>query len=147
MSFTQLEGNIKFGSTTADTSYNSSVTSLVITRATDIITVPKTFANALTDSIAGGETQTLTVNFLGDPLSASSFWAELWDAMDTDDKTLYFAGTLNDSTSVSATNPKFSGVVVVSSLDTGGQVGELRAQSQTFPIKAGTLARTTTGSI
>lgn len=147
MSFVQLEGNIKFGSTTADTNYNASITSLVINRATDIITIPKTFANALTDSEAGGETQTLTINFLGDPLSASSFWAELWDAMDTDDKSLVFAATLNDSTTVSATNPKFSGTVIVAGLGTGGDPGALRTQSQTFPIKSGTLARTTTGSI
>lgn len=143
----QLEGNIKFGTTTAGTQYNSEITSLVINRTAEIITAPGTFANAITDPNAGVETQTLAVNFLGDPLSASSFINALWEAMETDEKILFWAATLTISTTVAATNPKYSGRIVVSDLDIGGDVGQLRQQSKTYPIKAGSLLRETTGTI
>lgn len=147
MSFIQLEGNIKFGTTTAGTQYNSEITSLMINRAVETITAPATFANAITDPNAGPESDSLTINFLGDPLTASSFINALWEAMDTDEKILYWAATLNISTTVTATNPKYSGQIVVTDLDVGGDVAALRQQSKTYPIKAGTLLRETTGTI
>lgn len=143
MSFIQLEGNIKFGTTTAGTDYSSAITSLVINRTAEIITTPATFADATTDPHAGAETQTLDINFLSDPTSASSFWSLLYDAMDTDTKILYWSATLTASTTVSATNPQFSGQIVVSQLGTGGTVGQNREQSASYPIKAGTLAKAT----
>ncbi len=147
MSFIQLEGNIKAGSTAANTSYAAEITSLLINRAVETITAPATFANATTDPNAGPETDSLTINFLGDPLTSSSFNNALWAAMDTDDKIMYFAATLNSSTTISATNPLFTCQIVVVDLDTGGDVAALRQQSKTYPIKAGTLVRATTGTI
>lgn len=144
MSFIQLEGYAKFGPVGGPlVEYNASVTSLVINRTRNTIDVPATWANATQDSKAGSRMEMLTLNFLSDPTSASSFWAELWDAIDTDDGELDFECNMVDA-ATSVSNPKFSGTIVVTGVDTGGQAGELRSQSVTFPIKAGTLVKTTT---
>lgn len=143
----QLEGNIKFGTTAANTSFSAEITSLKVVRARNLVEVPATFFNAEPDQVAGTTSNMLEITFLGDPSAASTFWSMLYDAVDADLAELYWAATLASSVTVSATNPKFSGVAVIAGLETGAEVGTVRLQSQVFPIKAGTLAKATTGTI
>lgn len=139
MSYTQLEGVIKFGSPLVD--YGAQIHALRIVRARELVSEKPTFALAEVGDVAGPSRATLTIMFKSST-AAASFWAELWDAIDTDSAELPFEATLNAAT-VSADNPKFAGTIVVAGLETGGDVGAGREQSQTFPIKVGTLTKTT----
>jgi len=66
--------------------------------------------------------------------STSGLWAELFTAMGTRTAELYFEYTPADDT-VSASNPKRTGYIVVNDLDTGAPAFEARRQSKTFPAR------------
>ena len=132
MSYTQLEGVIKFGSTPVD--YGAQIHALRLVRTRELVSEKPTFALAEVGDKAGPSRATLTIMFKSST-AAASFWAELWDAIDTDSAELPFEATLNAAA--------VSGTIVVAGLETGGDVGAGREQSQTFPIKVGTLTKTT----
>jgi hypothetical protein len=118
------------------------VTEFKISRTRDVVEVPATLGTGTKSRSAGAHDYTLSISFLSET-AASSAWATLWDAMETDSAEIPFAGKLQDA-AVSATNPSFAGTILVTALDTGGTVGSLQQSSHTYPIKAGTLVRTTT---
>lgn len=140
--FIQLEGSLKFGLVTASTEYGSAVTSINIALGRNLIEVPATYANSQQSQAAGSRTQEMSITFLADPTAAASFWSELYAAYLTATGELKFEGT-QEVGAVSATNPKWAGTIIVTGLDVFGEVGGLRQQTQTYPIKAGTLVRTT----
>ena len=74
----------------------------------------------------------ITINVIGD-VQATSLWAALWAAMDTDSGEQYFECLLKDG-AVSATNPKFSGQMVVTEASIGAASGTLSQFSVTMPI-------------
>lgn len=130
----QLKGNIKFGVLTANLDFSSNVTSLVIHRTRESITVPATFGTGRATSVAGALSETLEINFFSST-DAASMWATIYDAIDTDTGELKWEATLNPG-AVVADNPKFSGTITILAVDTGGTVGSLRTQTQTYPITA-----------
>jgi hypothetical protein len=83
----------------------------------------------------------MTINFFSSH-AAASIWAELYDAIITNTAELTFTARFATG-AISADNPEFTGTIIVMSLDTGGTVGELKAQSQTYPVK-GTWVRDVT---
>jgi hypothetical protein len=132
----QLEGNIQLGVNEAGaTDYSGEITSLRNIRTRNVVTKPATFANAREEEGAGALKEMLEINFLN-ALTASSLWAELYDAIDTDTGELYWEGTLT-SAAVGADNPKFSGTIVVTAVHTGGDVGARLQQRQQYPIVGG----------
>lgn len=137
----QLKGNLSLGpedqGTPSVTDYSNYITSMVISRERNSIARPATLGTGRETEVAGPIKESLTINFFSD-LSATSVWAELYDAMDTDSGLLYFEGNLEDG-ATSTSNPQFSGWVSILSLDTGADVGSLREQSQTFPVYVGTV--------
>lgn len=140
--YIQLEGSAKFGPVGGPlVDYSNQITNCVINRTRATVSSPATWGDVTTDVNAGARTETLTINFLTS-VAAASFWAELWDALDTDSGELDFEIRLSDA-AVGADNPEFSGTLVTTGVDTGGQAGEIRSQSQTFPIKRGTLEKAT----
>lgn len=130
----QLKGNIKLGVVTANIDFSNYITSLMIHRSRESITVPATFGTGRVTQVAGALSESLEINFFSST-DAASMWAMLYDALDTDTSEIKWEGTLNTGI-VSADNPKFSGTITILSLDTGGTVGSLRAQTQTYPITA-----------
>jgi len=128
----QLKGNIKFGLVTANLDFSNFVTSLVIHRTRESITVPATFGTGRSSQVAGALAETLEINFFSST-DAASMWATMYDILDTDASELKWEATLNTG-AVGPDNPKFSGTIVLLALDTGGTVGNLRAQTQTYPI-------------
>lgn len=128
----QLKGNIKFGVVTANLDFSSNVTSLVIHRTRESITVPATFGTGRSTQAAGALAESLEINFFSST-DAASMWAVIYDAIDTDSAELKWEATLNPG-AVSADNPKFSGTITILAVDSGGTVGSLRAQTQTYPI-------------
>lgn len=127
----QLEGTIELGPVGESlTDFSDDITSLVIVRGREQVPRQPTFGNAQRIQGAGAREDQVTINFLHDT-AASNVWSQLWDALDTDDSVLEFSATLKDE-AVSATNPEFTGKIVVTGLETGGEVGTRNNQSQTY---------------
>lgn len=109
--------------------------------------VTATFDAALLDSTAMGDTWTentpglksgsISVTF-NDDFASGSVDATLWPLFGTS-TTFELRPT---SSAVSATNPKWTGSVVVNQIPVGGGVGELGAKSVTWPT-TGTVTRAT----
>lgn len=135
----QLKGNIKFGILTANLDFSNFVTSLTIHRTRESITVPATFGTGRATQVAGALGETLEINFFSGT-DAASMWALVYDIMDTDSSELKWEATLNTGI-VSADNPKFSGTITILALDSGGTVGSLRQQTQTYPITAAGITK------
>jgi hypothetical protein len=110
------------------------VHSMIIRRTRNSVTVPPTLANIREVTKAGALVESLEIRFHSS-LAASSLWAELYDAIDTDSAELTFVGKLNPG-AVGVDNPEFSGSFVVMGIDTGADVGALREQTQTYAITA-----------
>jgi hypothetical protein len=142
MSLTQLKGNLMMGVITADTDVSAWVTRLTVQRLRESIAIPGTLATGQASVAAGAESDNLIIDFFSD-LSAEAPFDLFEQAIESATSELMFEGTL-DPGAVSATNPMYSGTAVILGLDIGGTVGQLRSQSQTFPIKAGTLTKATT---
>lgn len=135
----QLKGNLKLGVVTADIDVSASVTSMTIKKSRESITVPATLATGKATQVAGAGSETLDIVFHSS-MAAASLWAMLYDAMDTDTAELKFEGTLDEGL-VGADNPKFSGTIVILGVDTGGAVGALRQQTQSYPITAAGITK------
>lgn len=139
----QLEGSIKFSTLDAEgdpdpltlAEYGDEISSLVIKRTRLAVTKPPTFANAQQIMRAGAKEDSLTINFFGDETVASKFWTLVWTATETSPCELYFEATWKTG-SVSADNPKFSGIALITDLDIGGTVNEYKQQSKTWPARA-----------
>jgi hypothetical protein len=138
MSDIQLKGALTIGGiNVAD-----QCSSFVIKTERNAVTVPASLSNIREVQKAGSKKLALEINFWS-TMAAADFWAELWDAVDTDSAELTFAGKLNDA-ALSADNPEYGGTIVVLALETGGEVGSLREQSQTYPITRDGLTIDTT---
>ena len=133
----QLEGPITLGGI----DYSSAITSMVLNDTRATVTTPATFALAAETDAAGAHKRQATINFFSSH-AAAGLWAELYDAIITDTAELAFTARFATG-AISADNPEFRGTLIVLSLDIGGTVGELKAQSQTYPVK-GTWTRHTT---
>lgn len=135
----QLKGNIKLGPVTASVDYSNFITSLTIHRTRESISVPATFGTGRATQVAGALGESLEINFFSGT-DAASVWAMIYDIVDTDASELKWEATLNTGI-VSADNPKFSGTITILALDTGGAVGSLRQQTQTYPITAAGITK------
>jgi hypothetical protein len=132
---TQLEGNIQLGTGPGSvTDYSLDISALVINRRRNTVTKPGTFGNPVVEEKASTNQYTVTAVFAGNEGDATGVWAEIWDAMDTDASEVYFEGTFKEG-AVSASNPKFTGYIIVTDTDAGGTVGELKQQSKTWPAR------------
>lgn len=136
-----LKGSIKFGaSASTNTDYSCWVTQLRIVQARELIEVPATFCDAITSQVPGTRSETVELTYMNE-LSSSSLWVTLWDAYQTETAELYFEAKFREG-AVSNTNPRFYGTMLVAGLSTGGVVGELSTDAQTFPVKGQTTKAT-----
>jgi hypothetical protein len=130
MSIVQLHAHLQV----ASVDVTPFVSAFTIRRQRDSVVVPASFGNLRQVEKAGAMREWLDITFHSE-LTASSFWARLFTAMDTPSAELSFEGQLDEGP-VTTDNPAFTGRFVVLSLDTGGRVGEVREQTQTYPITA-----------
>lgn len=140
--YIQLEGYQYFGLVTATTDFGSAVTSCNLNMQRKLITIPATYGTATESQAAGARLYAVTFNFLSDPTEAASLWSMLYSAFITDTSEIKWIGSQEDAV-VSTTNPYHAATLIVTNLDAFGPAGELRQTSATFPVKAGTYARTT----
>ena len=137
---TQLEGTVTLGGTDVSTE----VFAFTITEERSTSTRRPTFGSANESERAGAAKAMVTIDFEDtlDP-SASLAHQEIADAIRTDSGELAFEVTYKTG-AVSASNPKYSGTIVCTSLETGGEVGSELEQSQTFPVTAAGITIATT---
>lgn len=128
MSDIQLEGSL----TIDGNDVSALVHSFVIHRTRSSVTVPPTLANRREVTKAGALVESVTINFHSST-AATSLWADVYDAIDTDDAEISLVGTLNPGDR-GPDNPEFTFDAVVLGVDTGADVGALRQQSITLPI-------------
>jgi len=127
---TQLEGNITIGAT----DHSDDITSLVINGTKATTEGGKTFGDASPTTEVGGAEWSVTINFNHDEGASDNVWSTLYTAFLTDSSEAAFTATLKDE-AVSATNPEWSGTIIVTDLDIGGTVGDKKQQSKTYPMK------------
>lgn len=127
----QLTGLLKLGADAGTaTDVSAFVSKMIVHVSRSEVAIPATLANN-TEGVAAGSFQySLEIQFYSG-LAATSLWAKLYTAALTDSAELYFEGQLN-SGAVGVDNPKWSGKIVVLTVDTGADVGTLRQQSQTY---------------
>lgn len=138
MARVQLEGAILINSNT----HSDDVTSFVLNLTRPVTQVPGTFADADGTQVLGSAVGTCTITFNHDEGDTSGLWAEAYAAYISDTGAVPFEARYQDG-SQSATNPTYSGTLLVNDLDIGGQVGELKSQTKTWPVYGVTQATST----
>ncbi len=93
-----------------------------------------TFSNPYTEQKAASQSWTVTIDFLSEIITTSGLWIELLTALGTRTGELYFEYTPTDDV-VSTSNPKRTGYLVVTDLDTGMAVSQSLRQAKTFPAR------------
>jgi hypothetical protein len=88
--------------------------------------------------IAGQKNGSIAIEFFSDT-AAASVDATLWAALGTDVVVVVKA----DAGTVTATNPSYTGTVMVNGFTSGGSFGEVSKTSRTFPLN-GALVRAET---
>lgn len=142
--FIQGKGTAKFGPTGSLIDYSDQVTEVTFTPARTTQEIPATFATGETGTEAGAFTRTITISFLT-KLAADGFAAEMEDALE-DDGEIDFDVWFDSTTAVGTDNPRRTGTMIVDTLDFGGTVGDVRSQTQTYTVKAGTYQKLTTSA-
>jgi hypothetical protein len=117
------------------TDYSAEVSEFVINQQRILVQKAPSFGSPATEQKAGSGTATVSMTFAANPHSTTGVLAEMRTAQATTTGELYFEVRYS-SAAVSASNPKFTGYIVVADMDTGGRIGEVRRISKTFPARA-----------
>ena len=116
------------------TDYTCAIRSFVINDQRLTVVKSPTFASPNTEQKAASTAYSVTIDFLSAFVTSSGLWNELLTAMNTRTAELYFEWTPTDDV-VSATNPKRTGYLVVTDLDSGMAIGQPLRQVRTFPAR------------
>lgn len=117
------------------TDYSCYISEFVINEGRLLTVKAPSFGSPATEQKAGSDTASVVMTFLAVPNASSGLWWELRRAKRTVSGELYFEVKYADTT-VSASNPKYTGYLVVSDLDTGAAGYTARRQSKTLPARA-----------
>ena len=104
-----------------------------IVRTRETVEVPAVFSTGRKEQRAGAVSNELQLHFYNDH-ALSTLWALTWDQIDDADGEVSFECRFMPGVA-SATNPKFTGTVVITSGSAGGASGSLSENTVTFPIK------------
>lgn len=129
----QLEGNIKMGADEGSAvDVSADVYKVTISEERESVTRRPTFAKATQHNKAGASMAAATVAFEQnlDPTSSPAH-KEITAAIRTSGAVMFLSGTFAPG-AVSATNPEYKGNVIVTAVDTGGEVGAVLEQEQTW---------------
>ncbi len=117
------------------TDYTCAIRSFVINDSRATVVKAPTMSNPNTEQKAASKSNTVTIDFLSAFVTSSGLWQEMLTAQGTRSGELYFEWTPGDDV-VSASNPKRTGFLVVTDLDSGMAVGQALRQSKTFPARS-----------
>jgi hypothetical protein len=93
-----------------------------------------TFSSPAIEEKAAANQASVTATFLAVPDVVSGLWWELNRAMGTRTAELFFEWR-GDSAAVSSSNPKRTGYIVITGLDSGAPAYQPRLQSKVFPAR------------
>lgn len=131
----QLEGTILFGedeTTPPPVDVSADVYRVTIQERRETSTRRPTYGNATRTERAGAASNQAVVAFVQDlDPTTSPAWDEATKAIRRDDARMYLSATKKPG-AVSASNPRYHGYVVVTAVDTGGEVGSELEQEQTW---------------
>ena len=116
------------------TDYSCWFTDFTINDVRNTVVKSPTFSSPAVEQKAAAGEASVTASFLAVPDTASGLWWELNRAKDTRTAELYFEWR-GDSAAVSASNPKRTGYIVVTGLDSGAPAYQPRRQSRVFPAR------------
>jgi hypothetical protein len=117
------------------TDYSAQVSEVFINQRRSTVVKAPSFGSTSFEEKAGATGASLSITLDGSPHATAGILAELRAAQATTSGELYFEWRASGA-AVSASNPKFTGFIVVSDIDTGGRVGEVRRISKTFPARS-----------
>ena len=116
------------------TDYSCDFSEFVIEKTRATVTKAPTPGSPNTEQRAASRSHQVRMTYLAIPNASSGLWHELNTAADTATGELYFEVRYQDD-AVSGTNPKFTGYIVVTSLDTGTAAWQPRRQSAVVPAR------------
>ncbi len=135
-----LTGNLSLGLSTGvedtdigtATDMSDEVTDFKISATVNTVEVPATMGNKVIHGRGGASDYSITIGYLSNDI-ANSLFSLLWSALATDTHALFFSGSMRDD-AVSATNPEWSGVFIVTEASIGAAAQALSVGSATFPL-------------
>jgi hypothetical protein len=131
----QFAGVFELGPAPDDlTDYTCDIAGFVITEGRVMNVKAPTFSNPATEQKAGSAFGSVAMTFATNPGDASGLWQALRAAMLTTTGELFYSVRYGTA-AVSATNPRFTGYIVVGGLDTGAPVNQALRQAQSFPAR------------
>lgn len=92
-------------------------------------------ASPTIDMKAGAISHVVNCELATNEGDGTGIWQLLWEAQGTTTAEVYFS-VVTGRGSVSATNPKFTGYLVVAELSFGSAPSAVRSQSRSFPARA-----------
>lgn len=111
---------------------SAEVTGVILKGMTNDVTIPATLV-APNAHAAGAIKYEIQIDYLSDDASTGTLFPALWTAVGTDSKELTYAVRLRAGAK-GPTNPSWSGTLVVSGADVGGDVGALSTGSITCTL-------------
>lgn len=138
--WTQTKGTTKFGPSAGAglIDYSAYVTSCGFEHEAAVNDVPATYSTGEVGTEPGPKARRMQVNHLSDS-ALTGLFDEFETAFEAD--TTVFFEVFFKLGVVSATNPKFTGQLVIDQVSIGGTRGDIRQASVTYAIKAGTFIR------
>lgn len=111
-----LKGALKLGAGPTDVS--AEVTQVILKGMRADVSIPATLATPKGHA-AGSAKYEISIDYFSDDSGASTLFSLLWAAVASASKELAYEVTLRDG-SVSPSNPKYSGTLIVAGADLGG---------------------------
>lgn len=123
---------------TAAIDHSTELPECVFEFSKDLLTIPATLGSDEDDYEGGAVERNLTLGFFT-AFSATSFHEALRTVAEATGEVTF--DVLLEGLVVGTSNPRRTGTIIVNSLTTGGEVGSLRTQTQTYRIKPGTYLK------
>ena len=117
------------------TDHTCDIAGFVITEGRATVVKAPTFSNPQTEQKAAAGFGTVAMTFATNSGDAAGLWQAMRTAMLTTTGEMFFQVRYSTA-AVSATNPRFTGYLVVSGLDTGAPVNQALRQTQSFGARA-----------
>lgn len=126
----QLEAPITIGGT----DYSDEIRRLVLRRRRNLVTRPATFGDNTEVQKAAALINEVTIEFFNDVTASTTGVArKIWEAALTDSAELAFTAKFVTAAE-GADNPIFSGTMVVTGAELGGEINAYNRQQWTFPV-------------
>lgn len=133
---TQGVGVFRFGPSSGSlTDHTCAVTEFIVNEQRSLVQKAPSFGAPDIEQKAAARFASVTITFANNPHATTGLLAAFRAAQATDLGEIYFDAVYDDAV-VSGSNPKYAGWIVVSDLDIGTRVSQVRQITKTFPARA-----------